>query len=62
MLTTSGLGGMLTGWPHYAVIAATVSGTLLQQAALHVGPLSVCQLSSPGAAWTRSLQRGWRSA
>jgi drug/metabolite transporter (DMT)-like permease len=27
----------------YALIAATVIGTLLQQAALHVGPLSVSQ-------------------
>ena len=30
-------------WPVYAFIAATVTGTLLQQAALHVGPLSVSQ-------------------
>jgi drug/metabolite transporter (DMT)-like permease len=33
----------LTDWPIYAFIAATVTGTLLQQAALHVGPLSVSQ-------------------
>ena len=30
-------------WPVYAFVAATVTGTLLQQAALHVGPLSVSQ-------------------
>jgi drug/metabolite transporter (DMT)-like permease len=42
-LTTSGIGGMLTSWPVYAFIAATITGTLLQQAALHVGPLSVSQ-------------------
>ena len=42
-LTTSGIGGMLTSWPVYAVIAAAGAGTLLQQAALHVGPLSVSQ-------------------
>jgi len=42
-LAGSGIGGMLTDWPVYAFIAATVAGTLLQQAALHVGPLSVSQ-------------------
>ncbi len=42
-LAASGIGGMLTDWPVYAFIAATVAGTLLQQAALHVGPLSVSQ-------------------
>jgi drug/metabolite transporter (DMT)-like permease len=42
-LAASGVGGMLTDWPVYAFIAATVTGTLLQQAALHVGPLSVSQ-------------------
>jgi drug/metabolite transporter (DMT)-like permease len=42
-LATSGVGGMLTHWPVYALIGATVVGTLLQQAALHVGPLSVSQ-------------------
>jgi drug/metabolite transporter (DMT)-like permease len=39
----SGIGGVLTSWPAYAFVAATVTGTLLQQAALHVGPLSVSQ-------------------
>ena len=42
-LATSGIGGMLTGWAVYALVAATVTGALLQQAALHVGPLSVSQ-------------------
>ena len=42
-LAASGIGGMLTRWPVYAFIAATVTGTVLQQAALHVGPLSVSQ-------------------
>ena len=41
--STSGIGGMLADWPVYAFIAATVTGGLLQQAALHVGPLSVSQ-------------------
>ena len=34
---------MLTSWPPYAFAAATATGTVLQQAALHVGPLSVSQ-------------------
>ena len=42
-LTTSGISGMLTRWPVYALAAAAVTGTLLEQAALHVGPLSVSQ-------------------
>ena len=42
-LTKSGIGGMLTRWPVYALAAAAVTGTLLEQAALHVGPLSVSQ-------------------
>jgi drug/metabolite transporter (DMT)-like permease len=42
-LAGSGIGGMLTSWPLYAFIAATITGTVLQQAALHVGPLSVSQ-------------------
>jgi drug/metabolite transporter (DMT)-like permease len=42
-LSTSGIGGMLTSWPVYALAAAAVTGTLLEQAALHVGPLSVSQ-------------------
>jgi len=42
-LATSGIGGMLADWPVYAFIAATITGAVLQQAALHVGPLSVSQ-------------------
>jgi hypothetical protein len=43
MFAASGVGGLLTSWPVYAFIAATATGTVLQQAALHVGPLSVSQ-------------------
>jgi drug/metabolite transporter (DMT)-like permease len=42
-LTAFGIPGMLIRWPVYALIAAGVTGTLLEQAALHVGPLSVSQ-------------------
>ena len=42
-LTTSGISGMLRHWPVYALVAAVVSGMLLTQSALHVGPLSVSQ-------------------
>ena len=42
-LTAFGIPGMLTRWPVYALIAAGIAGTLLEQAALHVGPLSVSQ-------------------
>jgi len=42
-LSVSGIDGMLTAWPVYAFIAATITGALLQQGALHVGPLSVSQ-------------------
>jgi drug/metabolite transporter (DMT)-like permease len=42
-LSVAGIGGMLTDWPVYAFIAATLTGALLQQGALHVGPLSVSQ-------------------
>jgi hypothetical protein len=42
-LTAFGIPGLLTRWPVYALIAAGVGGTLLEQAALHVGPLSVSQ-------------------
>jgi hypothetical protein len=43
ILGGSGVGGLLTGWPVYAFAAATLTGTVLQQSALHVGPLSVSQ-------------------
>ena len=42
-LTTFGIGGMLTRWPVYALAVAGAAGTLLEQSALHVGPLSVSQ-------------------
>jgi drug/metabolite transporter (DMT)-like permease len=42
-LAASGLAGLLTGWPVYALAVAAVTGTLLEQSALHVGPLSVSQ-------------------
>ncbi len=42
-LTAFGIVGMLTRWPVYALIGAGIAGTLLEQAALHVGPLSVSQ-------------------
>ena len=42
-LSVSGIGAMVTDWPVYAFVAATITGALLQQAALHVGPLSVSQ-------------------
>ena len=42
-LAAAGLAGMLTNWPVYALVGATITGTLLQQAALHLGPLSVSQ-------------------
>jgi drug/metabolite transporter (DMT)-like permease len=42
-LTMFGIGGMLTRWPVYALAGAAVTGALLEQAALHVGPLSVSQ-------------------
>jgi drug/metabolite transporter (DMT)-like permease len=42
-LTSFGIPGMLIRWPLYALVGTTITGTLLQQAALHVGPLSVSQ-------------------
>ena len=42
-LASFGMAGMLIRWPVYALVGAVVTGTLLQQAALHVGPLSVSQ-------------------
>jgi drug/metabolite transporter (DMT)-like permease len=42
-LATSGIGGLLTSWPVYALAAAALTGTLLEQSALHLGPLSVSQ-------------------
>ncbi len=42
-LAASGPVGMLAHWPVYALIASGVVGSVLQQAALQVGPLSVSQ-------------------
>ena len=42
-LTASGLVGMFAHWPIYALVASGVVGSVLQQAALQVGPLSVSQ-------------------
>jgi hypothetical protein len=43
VLVASGPLGMLEHWPVYALIASAVVGSVLQQAALQVGPLSVSQ-------------------
>ena len=43
VLVASGPVGMLEHWPIYALIASAVLGSVLQQAALHTGPLSVSQ-------------------
>jgi drug/metabolite transporter (DMT)-like permease len=42
-LTEDGVGGAFLHWPVYAVAIGGVVGTLLAQAALHVGPLRVSQ-------------------
>jgi hypothetical protein len=42
-LAAFGLGGMLARWPIYALAAAAICATVLEQTALHVGPLSVSQ-------------------
>jgi drug/metabolite transporter (DMT)-like permease len=42
-LASFGVAGMLIRWSVYALVGATVLGTLLQQAALRVGSLSVSQ-------------------
>ena len=42
-LTGDGLGDAFLRWAGYAVIAGAVVGTLLTQAALHVGPLRASQ-------------------
>ncbi len=43
VLVASGLVGTLEHWPLYALIASGVIGSVLQQAALQVGPLSISQ-------------------
>ena len=42
-LTKFGVGGMFAHWPVYALAATGLAAELLNQAALHVGPLSVSQ-------------------
>jgi drug/metabolite transporter (DMT)-like permease len=42
-LASFGVAGTLTRWPLYALAVAAIAGSLLEQAALHVGPLSVSQ-------------------
>jgi drug/metabolite transporter (DMT)-like permease len=43
VLATSGLWATLAHWPLYALVASGVIGSVLQQAALQTGPLSVSQ-------------------
>ena len=43
LLTESGPLGTLKHWPVYALVASGILGSVLQQAALQVGPLSVSQ-------------------
>jgi len=42
-LTQFGVAGMFTHWPVYALAVAGLAAEILNQAALHVGPLSVSQ-------------------
>jgi drug/metabolite transporter (DMT)-like permease len=42
-LTQFGLGGMFSHWPVYALAATGLAAELLNQTALHVGPLSASQ-------------------
>jgi drug/metabolite transporter (DMT)-like permease len=42
-LAASGFTGFLESWSPYALAAAAISGTLLEQTALHVGPLNVSE-------------------
>jgi hypothetical protein len=42
-LAVYGIVGMLTRWPVYALVVGGIAGTVLTQAALHVGPLRVSQ-------------------
>ncbi len=42
-LTQFGVGGMFTHWPVYALAVTGLAAELLNQIALHVGPLSVSQ-------------------
>ena len=42
-ISALGFGGAFTRWPVYALIVGGIVGLLCEQAALHVGPLSVSQ-------------------
>ena len=42
-LSQFGVAGMLTHWPVYALAAVGLAAEILNQAALHVGPLSISQ-------------------
>jgi hypothetical protein len=42
-ISALGFGGMFTRWPVYALVVGGVVGLVCEQAALHVGPLSVSQ-------------------
>jgi len=42
-LAMFGVGGMLARWPVYALAVSAIAGTVLEQSAIHVGPLSVSQ-------------------
>jgi hypothetical protein len=42
-LTQFGLSGLFTHWPVYALAVGGLAAELLNQAALHVGPLSISQ-------------------
>jgi hypothetical protein len=42
-LTQYGIAGMFTHWPVYALAASGLGAEILNQAALHVGPLSTSQ-------------------
>jgi len=42
-LTEFGVAGMFMHWPVYALVVGSAAATVLQQAALHVGPLRVSQ-------------------
>jgi hypothetical protein len=41
--TEFGVAGMFTDWPVYALVLGSVVALVLQQAALHAGPLRACQ-------------------
>ncbi|HEX4082273.1 MAG TPA: hypothetical protein VHX40_04850, partial [Acidimicrobiales bacterium] len=42
-ITQYGIGGAFAHWPLYAMAVGGIAGVVLEQAALHVGPLSVSQ-------------------